>query len=448
MIAGTVSALRDRDHIGRPIRVGLIGAGTFGTMFLRQARRAPGVDVVAVADLDPLRAGNALVDAGFDRTTLHFGDELREGQVLATGDADAVLAADGIDVLIEATGSPLDAVRHIRRALASGKDVVNVTVEADALVGPALAAEADRADRVYSFAYGDQPALICELVEWARINGFDVVAAGKGTLHQPGFASTTPDTVWERYGFDPAVADAAGYDRRMFTSFVDGTKSAIEMAAVASATGLGVADGGLRFPSSGNGDLANVLRPVSAGGTLARSGCVEVVSCVDTAGALVPGDLRWGVFVVFGAPDDAAARCFRDYGLATDESGRYAALWRPNHLVGMELMTSVAMAGIWGEGTGTPREHVADVVAVAKRDLPAEMEIDGEGGYAVYGRLMPASRAAQANALPIGLSRGLRTNRHISAGEVLTWDDVDESPETEIIAMREAMTSRAQAVRS
>ena len=447
MIPSLYAMLLERQRSGQPIRVGLIGAGTFGTMFLRQALRAPGIDVVAVVDIDPLRAGNALVAAGFAADSLSFGSPLQRGRVLATDDVEAVLHSEHVDVIVEATGAPLAAIAHIRGAIAAGKDVVNVTVEADALVGPALVHEAEQANRCYSMAYGDQPALICELVDWARINGFGVVAAGKGTLHRPGFASTTPDTVWERYGFDPAVADAAGYDRRMFTSFVDGTKSAIEMAAVAAATGLGVADDGLRFPPAGARDLANVLRPVGAGGTLARSGSVEVVSCVDAAGTTVAEDLRWGVFVVIEAPDLVTMRHFADYGRAVDDTGRYAAIWRPNHLIGMELVTSIASVGILGVPTGSPREHVADVVAVAKRELPGEMELDGEGGYAVYGRLLPAQHAETQRALPIGLSCGLRTTRHISVGEVITWDDVEASPEQEIIAMRDSMVSAGKAAR-
>ena len=288
-------------------------------------------------------------------------------------------------------------------------------------------------------AYGDQPALICELVDWARVNGFDVVSAGKGTLHKPGFEWTSPDTVWTRYGLDATQADAAGYDRRMFTSFVDGTKSAIEMAVVASATGLAVPKTGLGFLPVGIGDLPSVLRPRHDGGQLERSGVVEVVSAIEADGEPVANDLRWGVFVVVGTDDSDVARCFRDYGLTTDTTGKFAALWRNNHLVGMELMTSVATVGLLGRPTGVPKSHCAEVVAVAKRDLPEQMEIDGEGGYTVFGKLMPAESARLEGAVPIGLARGLRTVRHVSQGDLLTWEDVDESGPDDIRSLRESM---------
>jgi predicted homoserine dehydrogenase-like protein len=429
VIAGLHDALVARSAAGRPVRVGLIGAGTFGDMFLRQAVRVPGVEIAGVVDLRTERARAALDAAG--AAGVPVDDELEP------------LLARSPDVVVEATGATIAAIGHVRAALAAGCHVVNVTVEADALVGPALVAAATRAGRVYSLASGDQPALICELVDWARTNGFDVVAAGKGTLHRPGFERTTPDDVWDRYGFDPAEADAAGYDRRMFTSFVDGTKSAIEMAAVAAATGLGVAEGGLAFPAAGARELAEVLRPESEGGRLERAGIVEVVSSAHPDGTPVAEDLRWGVYAVIEAPDDVAVRRFRDYGLAVDATGRHAALWRPNHLIGMELMTSVAQVALLGIAMGAPSRWVADVVAVAKADLPAGTELDGEGGYAVAGRLVPAARSRTGDAVPIGLAAGIRTVRPLAAGAIVTWADVEPSPHADVLSMRTGMAADA-----
>ncbi len=436
MSMGLHDEMCKRDRSGSPLRVALVGAGTFGSMFLRQATHAPGVAVVAVVDIDVIRASQALISCGYQRDQVHFTGAPSPSNIVVTDDTNYIVCHADIDVIVEATGSTLAAIRTIRAALAAGKDVVNVTVEADALVGVGLAREAATNGCTYSFAYGDQPALICELVDWARVNGFDVTCAGKGTLYREGFEYTSPDNVWDRYGFSAADADAAGYDRRMFTSFVDGTKSSIEMAAVASATGLGVSDGGLCFPPAGVRDLANVLRPQAQGGLLAEAGCVEVVACTNRDGSSLVEGIRWGVFVVVEAPNDDVARLFGDYGLATDASGRFAALWRPNHLVGLELMTSVASVGLRKVATGCPREHVAEVVAVAKRDLPDNMTIDGEGGYSVYGRLMTAETAALLDAVPIGLARDLKVAQYVSAGDVITWADVEPSPELDVLELR------------
>lgn len=427
MIAGLHDLLLERERTQRPLRVGLIGAGTFGDMFLRQAVRVPGVQLAGVADLRPDHAALVLARAGAPAGTF------------VTDDA-AALIARAPDVVIEATGATIPAVRHILAALAAGCHVVNVTVEADALVGAALVTAAQAAHRTYSLASGDQPALICELVDWARVNGFPVVAAGKGTLHRPGFEQATPDDVWDYYGFDADEADASGYDRRMFTSFVDGTKSAIEMAAVAAATGLGVASVGLSFPPAGARQLADVLRPAAAGGSLECAGLVEVVSSSNADGTTVAEDLRWGVYAVLEAPDEIAARRFRDYGLAIDASGRYAGLWRPNHLIGMELMTSVAQVGLLGIPMGAPARYAADVAARTKTALPTGTMLDGEGGFAVTGRLLSATHARDQDIVPIGLAAGIRTIRPVEAGALITWADVEPSPAAEVLALRASMT--------
>jgi len=427
VIAGLHDLLVARERAGTPLRVGVIGAGTFGDMFLRQAVRVPGVELAGVADLRPDHATSVLARAGAPADTF------------VTDDAAALIVRTP-DVLIEATGATISAVRHILAGLAAGCHVVNVTVEADALCGAALVAAAEAAGRTYSLASGDQPALICELVDWARVNGFPVVAAGKGTLHRPGFEQATPDDVWDFYGFDAAEADASGYDRRMFTSFVDGTKSAIEMAAVAAATGLGVASAGLSFPPAGARALADVLRPAVDGGSLERAGLVEVVSSSNADGTSVPEDLRWGVYAVLEAPDEIAARRFRDYGLAIDASGRYAGIWRPTHLIGMELMTSVAQSGLLGIPMGAPALYAADVAAQTKVALPEGTMLDGEGGFCVTGRLLPATQARTDDIVPIGLAAGIRTVRPVAAGALLTWADVEASPATEVLALRASMT--------
>ncbi len=419
--------LAARAEAGRPVRVGLIGAGKFGSMFLAQARLVPGFHIMGVADLDPARARAALAETGWPAERVDapsFAAALESGRTHITEDAEALIAADGLEVVIDATGHPPAGIRHARLCVRHGCHLVMVNVEADALVGPLLAREAAAAGLVYSLAYGDQPALICEMVDWARACGFPVVAAGKGTKYLPEFHASTPDTVWGYYGLTPEHAAASGMNPQMFNSFLDGTKSAIEMAAVANATGLTPPPDGLAFPPVGMDDLAEVLRPAADGGALHHKGQVEVISSVARDGGPVPRDLRWGVYVVFEAPSDYTARCFADYGLVTDASGRTTAMYKPYHLIGLELGISVASAALRGEATGAATGFRGDVAAVAKRDLAAGETLDGEGGYTVWGRLMPAPDSIAMDALPIGLAQGVKLTRAVAAGKVLTAADV------------------------
>ena len=324
--------------------------------------------------------------------------------------------------MIDSTGNPAAALAHAMACLEHGKHLVNVTVEADVLAGPLLAKRFDAAGLVYSLAYGDQPALIAEQVDWARASGFRVVCAGKGTKYLPAYHHSTPDTVWEHYGLSPEQADAGGLNPKMFNSFLDGTKSAIEMAAVANACDLTPQPRGLGFPPCAADELAQILRPQAVGGCLAVDGTVEVVSSLQRDGSPVPRDLRWGVYVVFEAPDDYVRRCFAEYGLETDQSGRYAALYRPTHLIGLELGISVASAALRGEPTGAPAAFHGDAATIAKRDLAAGETLDGEGGYTVWGRLMPAADSLAAGVLPIGLAHGVRLTRPVAVGEPVTWE--------------------------
>ncbi len=412
----------------RPIGIALIGCGKFATMFAAQVRRQPGMRIAAVADLDPGRARANLRSAGWSEA------ELAALPVLT--DAAEALARSDLEVMVEATGDPLAGTRHALAAIDRGLHLVMVNVEADVLCGPALARRARAAGLVYSLAYGDQPALVCELVDWARSCGFPVVAAGKGTKYLPAYHASTPDTVWEHYGISPEHAAASGMNPKMFNSFLDGTKSAIEMAAIANATGLSVPRDGLGFPPAGTGDLATVLRPREEGGRLEAKGMVEVVSCLRRDGRPVADDLRWGVYVVIEAPGTYTARCFRDYGMVTDPGGRYTSLWRPYHLIGLELGISVAGVALLGEATGTPGGWRGDVVACAKRDLAAGEILDGEGGHLVWGRLVPAARSAGEGLLPIGLAHGVRLVRPVPEGALLTFADVETPPRNEATRLR------------
>jgi predicted homoserine dehydrogenase-like protein len=434
--------LNQRAQSGKPLRVGLIGAGKFGSMFLAQARRMPGVHLASIADLAPERAREALRRCGWPDeqfSAKSFAEASKRGTTFVSDDAMALIAADGLEIVIDATGSPAAGIRHVLECCKHEKHIIMVNVEADALAGPLLARRAKEAGIIYSLAYGDQPALICELVDWARAAGFEVVAAGKGTKYLPEYHASTPDTVWGHYGFTEEMVKTGDFNPQMFNSFLDGTKSAIEMATVANATGLNPAPQGLSFPPCGADELAQVLRPKSAGGVLEHSGTVEVVSSLKRDGTPVARDLRWGVYVVYAAPNDYVARCFKEYGLVTDDSGRYAAMYKPYHLIGLELGISVASVGLRNEPTGAPVDFRGDVVAVPKRDLKAGETLDGEGGYMVYGRLMPARDSLTLGGLPIGLAHGVKLKKPITAGALLTWSDVAISEDSLAIRFRREM---------
>ncbi|RFC64594.1 flagellar biosynthesis protein FlgA [Fulvimarina endophytica] len=427
---------------GRPVRVGLIGAGKFGSMYLAQARRTPGVHLTAIADLSPDNARRSLARVGWPAEAFaatSFETAASTGSTFVTEDSAALIASPFVDLVIDATGHPAAGVRHVLAACEHRKHIVMVNVEADVLAGPMLARKAAEAGIVYSMASGDQPALIAELVDWARCSGFEVVCAGKGTKYLPQYHQSTPDTVWSHYGFTPEQLASGDFNPKMFNSFLDGTKSALEMAAVSNACGLLPPRDGLLFPACGADDLQTLLRPVSDGGVLERKGTVEVVSSVERDGRPVFRDLRWGVFVVIEGETPYVRDCFRQYGLLTDQSGRYAATYKPYHLIGLELGVSVASIATRGEPTGATRAWSADVVAVAKRDLVAGETLDGEGGFTVYGKLVPADVSSRLDAVPIGLAHGMALTGAVGEGEVVRWSDVSYDGQDETIVLRKAM---------
>jgi predicted homoserine dehydrogenase-like protein len=432
------SMLASRIDARKPVRVGLIGAGKFGSMFLAQVPSIEGLEIAVIADRDVERAKAACRGVGWDAS--------RIARTLFIDDGRMACADERVEVVVEATGDPSAGIAHAIEAIEAGKHIVMVNVEADALAGAWLARKARDANMVYSMAYGDQPALISEMVDWARSSGFQVAAAGKGTKYLPAYHAVTPDGVWEHYGLTAAEAKAAGMNSQMFNSFLDGTKSAIEMAAVANACALDVPHAGLHFPPCGADELARVLRPKSLGGVLDGDGMVEVVSSLQRDGKPVERDLRWGVYVVFKANNDYAAACFKQYGLPTDSTGRYAAMYKPFHLIGLELSISVLNVALRGEPTGTCRAWRGDAVAVAKRALKAGETLDGEGGYTVYAKLIPAAKSLERNALPIGLAHHVKVLRDVAAGEIVTSSDVALDGNMQAVRIRREMERDARLV--
>jgi len=433
--------LLQRQADRKPIRIGLIGAGKFGSMYLAQIPRTPGVHLVAIADLNTsaVRANLARVGWNPERTRANSAQAaIKTGATWITDNWEAVVTLPEIDVVVECTGSPVHAVDHILKAIAHGKHVVNVTVEADAFCGPLLARRAAEKGVVYSLAFGDQPALICDLVDWARTCGFPVVAAGRGHKWLPHFCHSTPDTVWENYGLTPEQAARGGLNPKMFNSFLDGSKPSIESAAVSNATGLAVPSNGLLYPPASVADIPFVTRPRSEGGVLEKKGMVEVISSLEADGRPIPYEIRMGVWVTVEADTDYIKNCFEEYNAHTDPSGRYFTLYKRWHLIGLEVGVSVASVALRGEPTGVASGWNADVVATAKRDLAAGETLDGEGGYTVWGKLLPAATSKKMGGLPLGLAHNVKLVRALKKGQSLTWDDV-QMPDTRAYALRREM---------
>ena len=434
--------LLEREAAARPITVGLIGAGKFGTMFLSQARLTKGMHVVAVADLNVGRAQSQLASAGWPAeqyAAASLDDALKRRATHVTADAESVIKHPGIEVIVEATGIPEAGIAHALKVIDNGKHVVMVNVEADAVAGPLLARKAKAAGVVYSLAWGDQPALICEHVDWARAAGFKVVAAGKGTRYEPHYHRSNPDNVWDILDKYLNITDRKSINPKMFNSFVDGTKSGIEMTAVCNATGLVPQSNGLAFPPATRFELAEVCKPNSAGGALEKEGVTEVTSSVYRDGKDVPHHLALGTYVVIEGETDYARKCFGEYAMLPDKTGRYAALYRPIHMIGLELGISVASVALRKEPTGVPTGFRSDVAATAKKDLKGGEMLDGEGGFCVWGKQVPAERSLEQGYLPLGLAQNVKLKRDVKEGDCLKWSDVAYDPNDLAVKVRREM---------
>ncbi len=437
-----IEKLKARAAENRPVRVAIIGAGKFGSMYLSQVPRTPGIHLVAVVDLSPSRAKESLTRVGWEESRFSatsLQDAAKSGATFVTDDAEKTISSDYVDIVIDSTGSPAAGIRHALLCIEHRKHIIMVNVEADVLAGPLLARKAAEAGVIYSMASGDQPALIAEMVDWSQTIGLDVVCAGKGTKYLPIYHQSTPDTVWGHYGFSNEQVAGGDFNPQMFNSFLDGTKSALEMAAVANGCGLNPPTDGLMFPPCGVDDLPHILRPISDGGILPQKGTVEVVSSVELDGRPVFRDLRWGVYVVFEAPSKYVMDCFSQYGLKTDSTGKYAAMYKPYHLIGLELGISVASIAVRGEATGATGEWRGDVAATAKRNLKKGEKLDGEGGFTVYGKLMRTADSLKLGALPIGLAHNMVLNKDIPAGKPVCWSDVDYDATQQAIKFRREM---------
>ena len=418
----------------KTVNVTIIGAGKFGSMFLNQAPHTKGLNVFTICDLNIDKAKKACREVGWGEDQIN--------NVIFTEDFEKAINDDEVDVVVEATGHPSSGIKHARTCFKYGKHVIMVNVEADVLAGPSLSAEANSAEVVFSMAYGDQPSLTLEIIEWARASGFKVTAAGKGTKYMPEYHYSTPKTVWDHYGLTSDEAEKAGMNSKMFNSFLDGTKSSLEMSAIANASGLNVPNNGLLFPPCGMDDLASLLKEKNKGGILEKNEQVEVVSSLERDGRPVFKDLRWGVYAVLQAPNEYAASCFKQYGMNTDQSGEFSAMYKPFHLIGMELNTSIFSAALLKLPTGQTKYFKGDVVSVSKKNLKKGEKLDGEGGFTVWGKLIPASTSLNLKALPIGLANDMFLKNDIDKDKIITWNDVEFDSNDEIISYRHQMENK------
>ena len=359
-----------------PIRIAFIGCGKFVSMFLAQYNHLNKIQIDSIVDININQAKKNCLNSGLRSETIE--------QINFSKSLDEILHRN-IEIFIEATGNPIIGTVHADKIIKNKKNVILVNVEADITCGKYLSDLAKKNNVICSMAYGDQPSLILEQIEWGLINGFDVIAAGKGTKYHPSFRESTPETVWHHYGIKKEVALSSGMNSKMFNSFITGDKSSIEMVAVTNASHLNFPKNGLQYHAVGVNDISKTLIPKSNGGILENSYQVEVISSINAEKEIIDDNLRWGVFVVIKARNSYVKESFNQYGINTDATGFYSALWRPYHYIGLELAQSIYSIALKNEPTGKTRFYKADVATIAKKNLTKGEKLDGEGGFTVRG---------------------------------------------------------------
>ena len=418
--------LKDRAD---PIRIAFIGCGKFVSMFLSQYSHLEKIEIDSIVDLNIDQAKKNCLKSGIGEkeiSKINFSNYLDE------------ILYRNIDIFVEATGNPIIGTVHATRILKHKKHLVLVNVEADITCGKYLSDLAKENGVICSMAYGDQPSLIIEQIEWARLNGFEVICAGKGTKYHPSFEYSTPDTVWGHYGLTKERAEyESGMNPKMFNSFLCGDKSAIEMCAVSNAANLKCPSNGLTFPPVGVYDIAKKLIPKKDGGLIDFEGQVEVISSIDLNKKDIPNDLRWGVYIVIKAQNEYVKNCFKDYGMVTDSSGNYSAIWRPYHYIGLELAQSIYSIALDNRATGYTKKYNADVASVAKKDLKVGEKLDGEGGFCARGKLITSQNSKNEMILPLGLTDNAILKKNISKDEIIKISDVELNLPKEVIEARD-----------
>ena len=412
-----------------PIRIAFIGCGKFVSMFLAQYNHLDKIQIDSIVDLNIDRAKKNCINSGLNSSTVN--------EINFTNSLDNILDRN-IEIFIEATGNPIVGTVHASKIIKNKKNIILVNVEADITCGKYLSDLAIENNVICSMAYGDQPSLILEQIEWARLNGFSVVCAGKGTKYHPTYEYSTPDTVWGHYGLSKERAEIeSGMNPKMFNSFLCGDKSAIEMCAVSNAANLKCPKNGLTFPAIGVYDIAKKMIPKSDGGLIDFEGQVEVISSIDFDKKDIPNDLRWGVYIVIKAQNEYVKNCFKDYGMVTDTSGNYSAIWRPYHYIGLELAQSIYSIALDNRATGFTKNYNADVASYAKKDLKKGDKLDGEGGFCARGRLITSEKSKNEKILPLGLTDNAVLKKDINKDDIISLNDVELNLPQEVVKARE-----------
>ncbi|GAB3328527.1 NAD(P)H-dependent oxidoreductase [Haloplanus salinarum] len=429
-----------------PVQVGVIGSGLFGTNLIDQIEPVTGLETAVVADIDTDKAVRTLRETGVPSDEITVAESATEAEAVRAEGGRAVVEAGmdlietGVDVVVEATGIPNIGAKYAYEAITEKKHVVMVNVEADTVVGPILSSYADQNDVTYTMAYGDQPACIVELCDWARTVGMEIVAVGKGNPYRDEYRFGTPDDVFDRIGFEDEFVEGHNLNPRMFNSFFDGTKVSVEMCAVANAVGLEPDVPGMHIPTAEIPEIPEKLRPEAEGGLLQNTGVVDTISTVYEDGSTVEQDISAGVFAVTSTPTERVQEYLAQYsgaGWHTASDGKYQVFYRPHHLPGLETGVSVANAALNNEPTGATRSQHTEVVGVTKQALSSGTELDGGGGYTVYGRIETAERAEANGHVPFELLDGAVVETSLDRNQVVTYDDVSLEEDTFIYNLRQ-----------
>ena len=363
---------------------------------------------------------------------------IQSGKRAITEDGLLLPQSDLIDVVVEATGVPEVGARMAYHTLTHNKHLVMVNVEADVTIGPYLSRLADTAGVVYTLVDGDQPGVTMNIVDWAKALGFEIVAAGRGTVFYGDDREGTPDTVPERFGFSEEMIERRTINLKMFNSFRDGTKAQVEMTALANMTGLPPDVRGMHEPSLNISEIAQTFSLQEEGGLLNRHGVVELANSIADDG-ITPLDLplRMGVFVVIRTDHPFIQEDLAGYHLHPGGNGKNFLLYRPYHLVAVAAPISIIKAALYGQPTGTPlTKPTAEVITVAKRDLKQGEILDGGGGYTVNGLIEKAEIARSENLLPLGLAPGAKLKRDLTKGAAITYDMVTLDEDSFILKLR------------
>jgi predicted homoserine dehydrogenase-like protein len=406
------------DETGRPLRVGLVGAGQMGTGLAAQLLRMPGIALSAVLDVDRERAVDALGQSGI--TPSDATDVDNASRAIENGGSVALAGIDElgglpIDIVVEATGVPDVGARVAVEALASGKGIATLNVESDVTIGVYLARLADESGAIYSICRGDEPVETKILVDYARDLNFEVICAGKGK-NNPLDPHKGPEDL-------AAEAASKGMNPKMLTSFVDGSKAMIEMAALANTTGLEVSTRGMHGPASTVPTLHETFALTGDGGILDRPGVVDYCT----------GPVAPGVFVVVRTEDPYV---HHEMTYLQMGDGPYFALYRPYHLASLEAPLTVYEMALDHRPSLTAEHWTAEVGAEAKRPLKAGERIDGIGGSMVRGLIDRAEDFARDNAVPLGVLQGAVLTRDVAVDQMLTYDDVELNESSTIVQMR------------